>query len=173
MLVAVFVGLGVLVYQFTAPPPPPGSEGFSVGSLIRNMRRGVQGPRDAATADSAQTVTVPAAIGLLRVNISRTSDLTITGEDRQDVAATLHVSARGFDQAEAAASAHGPKLKVETSGDAIVVTVDTAGAPLVSRTQPPPTLSIVLSVPRRLALRADSHIGRFVLLRVSSAEILK
>jgi len=45
VLVVGFVLLGVVVYQFTAPPPPPGSEGFSVGGLIRHIRRAKVPPR--------------------------------------------------------------------------------------------------------------------------------
>lgn len=171
VLVAVFVLLGIVIYQVTAPPPAPGSVGFSFGSLVRGMRRGVQGPRETATADSAQTAAAPQSITAVRVSLARTSDVTITGEDRDDVSATLHVVARGFDGNEASASAHGPKLKLETAGDALVLSIDTNGAPPPSHTQPPPVLTISLAVPKRLAIRADPHIGRFVLSNVASADI--
>src|SRR6516225_5321646 len=92
VLVVAFAVLGIVVYQFTAPAPPPGSEGFSIGGLIRNVRRGVQGPRETASADSSQSAAVPATVNELRLNISRASDITITGEDRTDIAASLHVT---------------------------------------------------------------------------------
>ena len=82
VLIAVFVVLGIVVYQLTAPPPPPGSEGVSLSGIFRNMKRGVQGARESATADSQQTAAVDAAVRELRVNISRSSDVTVTGEDR-------------------------------------------------------------------------------------------
>ena len=100
VLISVFVVLGICVYQVTAPPPPPGSEGISLSGIFRNMKRGVQGARESATADSQQTAPVDAAVKELRVNISRSSDVTVTGEDRSDVAAELHATARGYDQAE-------------------------------------------------------------------------
>ena len=53
VLIAVFVVLGFCVYQLTAPPPPPGSEGVSIGGIFRNMRRDVQGARESAASDSA------------------------------------------------------------------------------------------------------------------------
>src|SRR5262249_58003991 len=92
VLVAGFVLLGIAVYQFTAPPPPPGTEGFSFGRLLRNIRREVKGPRETASADSSQTVAVPASTSMLRLSVVRMSDVTITGEDRNDIAASLHVT---------------------------------------------------------------------------------
>ena len=172
MLVVAFVVVGIVVYQFTAPPPPPGSEGFSVGGILRNIRREMKGARETATADSAQTVAVPAAAVLLRVNVARVSDLTITGEDRSDIAASLHVTARGYEKTDATAAAHAPRLKIETPGDAVVVSLEFTGMPSVSRNQPPPNLSLSLSVPKRLAVRVEPHIGRFVLTNAAGAEIM-
>ena len=173
MLVVGFVLLGIVVYQFTAPPPPPGTEGFSVGGLIRSIRREVKGPRETAAADSSLTAAVPASITTLRLNVARVSDVTITGEDRTDLAASLHVIGRGFDQAEADAAAKGPKVRIDTPADAIVVSIDfTAAPPPASRTQPPPMLSLTLLVPKRLALRAEPHIGRFVVSNIAGAEIM-
>jgi hypothetical protein len=172
VLVVGFVLLGIAVYQFTAPPPPPGSQGFTFGGLMRNIHREVKGPRETASADSSQTAAIPAGISALRLNVSRVSDVTITGEDRDDLTASLHVVGRGFDQAEATAAANGPKVKIETPGDAVVVSLDFAGTPPISRTQPPPMLSLTLLVPKRLALRAEPHIGRFVLTNVAGAEIM-
>src|SRR6476646_1662100 len=94
VLISVFVVLGICVYQFTAPPPPPGSEGVSLSGIFRNMRRGVQGARESATADSEQSAAVPADVKELRINIPRPGDLTVTGEDRPDIAVEMHVTAR-------------------------------------------------------------------------------
>src|SRR5450759_4986768 len=93
VLISLFVVLGIGVYQFTAAPPPPGSEGMSLGGIIKNMRRGIQGARESATANSEETAAVDPGLHLVRVNIQRSSDITITGEDRTDVAAEVHVLA--------------------------------------------------------------------------------
>lgn len=172
VLVIGFLVLGVVVYQLTVPPPPPGSEGFSFSGLRRSFLREVKGPRETASADASQTAAIPAGVGLLRLNIARPSDVTITGEERNDIAATLHVVGRGFDQAEATASAKGTRLKVEMMPDAAVVSLDLTGAPQVSRTQPPPTISLTLLVPKRLTVRAEPHIGRFVLTNVAGGEVM-
>jgi len=65
------------------------------------MKRGVQGARESASADSTQTVPVDASVKELRVNIVRPGDVTVAGEDRTDIAAELHATGRGYDQAEA------------------------------------------------------------------------
>jgi len=116
VLIVAFVLLGICVYQFTAPPPPPGSEGISVSGIFRNMKRGIRGARESASADSTQTIPVGADVTALRVNIVRPGDLTVAGEDRADIAAELHVTARGYDQAEAKAAADATKLRIERSG---------------------------------------------------------
>src|SRR5579859_6972331 len=128
VLVIGFVLLGIVVYQFTAPPPPPGGGGFSVGGFIRNIRREVKGARETATAESSVTAAVPANVRTLRLDVARVSDVTITGEDREDVAASLRVTGRGFDQAEATAASKGPKLRIDTPADAVVVSLDYTGA---------------------------------------------
>jgi hypothetical protein len=170
VLIVAFLVLGIAVYQFTAPPPPPGSEGFSIGGLIRNVRRGVHGPREMATADSSQTAVVPATVNELRLSISRTSDVTITGEDRTDIAASLHVTGHGFDPSEAAAVAHGPRVKIETSADTITVSLETTGVPQGSQARLPPMISLTLAVPKRLTIRAEPHIGHFFVTNVAALE---
>src|SRR5260221_5510638 len=95
VLIVAFVLLGICVYQFTAPPPPPGSEGISLSGIFRNMKRGVQGARESATTDSEQTVSVAPNVKELRLNITRPGELTVAGEDRQDVAVEMHTTARG------------------------------------------------------------------------------
>ena len=127
------------------------------------MKRGVQGSRETATADSQQTVAIPASLRELRINITRPNDLTVTGEDRADVAAEMHVTARGFDQAEAKAAADAHKLKVEQVGDALVVTLDSPAARGLPRNSGISQMAIVLKVPEaadaadRAARRADDR----------------
>jgi hypothetical protein len=172
VLIAVFVVLGICVYQLTAPPPPPGSEGISLSGIFRNMKRGVQGARESATADSQQTAAVDGAVRELRVNISRSNDLTVTGEDRTDIAAEMHATARGYDQFEAKAVATATTLKIERIGDALVVSVDNSTARNLPRNNGISQLVIVLKVPRGLALRMEPHSGRLVASQLAAAEIM-
>jgi hypothetical protein len=171
VLIAVFVVLGFCVYQLTAPPPLPGSEGVSIGGIFRNMRRGIGGARESASADSTQTAPVDAAVKELRVNIVRPGDLTVAGEDRADIAAELHIAARGYDQAEARAAADATKLKIERVGDAMVVTLDSSAVRALPRNNNVAQMVILLKVPRRLAMRMDPHSGRLIVSHVASGEI--
>jgi hypothetical protein len=170
VLISVFVVLGIVVYQLTAPPPPPGSEGVSFSGIFRNMKRGIQGARETAPVDTQQTVPVEAAIRELRVNVQRTSNITVTGEDRQDLAAEYHAVGRGFDQAEAKASANATKLKVERVGDALVVSLDTTAARSLPRNTPGlADMAIALKVPRGLAVRMEPHSGRVIMTKPAPA----
>jgi hypothetical protein len=172
VLISVFVVLGICVYQVTAPPPPPGSESFSFGGIFQNMKRGIQGSRESAQADSQQTVPVDGSLRELRVNITRSSDLTVAGEDRADVSAEFHVTARGFDQPEAKAAAEATKLKLEQVGDALVVSLDNSAARSMPRNSNIAQMVILLKVPRRLALRMEPHAGRLIVSRIAAAEIM-
>ena len=172
VLISVFVVLGIGVYQLTAPPPAPGSEGISISGIFRNMKRGIQGSRESATADSRQTFACDPAVRELRINVSRTSDLTIAGEDRDDVSAEFHATARGFDQAEAKAAADASRLKVERVGEALVVSLDNTAARSLPRNGGGGQMVILLKVPRRLALRIEPHSGRLIASNLATAEIM-
>jgi hypothetical protein len=172
VLIAVFVLLGFGVYQLTAPPPLPGSEGVSVSGIFRNMKRTIQGARESAASDSTLTVPVDAAVKELRVNIVRPGDLTVAGEERADIAAELHTTARGYDQAEAKAAADATKLKIERVGDAMVVTLDSAAARTMPRINNVPQMVILLKVPRRMAMRMELHAGRLIVSHLASGEII-
>src|SRR5258708_9846494 len=108
VLIAVFVVLGIGLYEFTAPPPPPGSEGVSLSGIFRNIRRTVHGSRDSASADSAQTAPVDASVKELRVNFARWNDMTVAGEHRTDVAPEMHATARGVNPTQAKPAAYAP-----------------------------------------------------------------
>ena len=172
MLIGVFVVLGVAVYQFTAPPPPPGSSDTSVGGIFRNIRRGMRGARESATADSTVTAAVAPAVQTLRVNFARMSDVTIAGEPRNDVTAEIHVTARGFDQAEAKSNAESVKVRIENTADAIVVSQDLAASVTIGRRTPPPQFSVTVHVPQRLSLRMEAHFGHLVVTNLAGAEIM-
>jgi len=101
-----------------------------------------------------------------------TSDLTVAGEDREDVSAEFHVTARGFDQSEAKAAANGTKLKVEEVGDALVVSLDNTGTRSLPRNTNVGQMVILLKVPRRLAVRIEPHNGRLVVSKIVAAEIM-
>jgi hypothetical protein len=173
VLITVFVVLGIIVYQVTAPPPPPGSENFTVGRFLQNIRRGIQGARESATASSTQTFPVDAGIRQVRFNLPRSGDLTISGTDRADVSVEMNVTARGFDQAEAKTVAEGAKLKIEREGDAVVISSafpQTAGRG--PRTGFVAQAAITVLIPQRLAVWIAPHPGKMVVTNVAGGEIM-
>lgn len=158
VLIALFAALGVGVYQLTAPPAPAGSD-LSVGGIFQRMRRTMQGPRETASADSQQAVPVATGITVVRVALPRPSDVTLTGTDGSDITVTTHVSARGFDQAEAKAAADSVKVTV-APGDATTLVLtgtwsDRRGGPAGFVNQ----VTITIGIPRRLKVTMQPHIG--------------
>jgi hypothetical protein len=172
VLIVVFVVLGVGVYHLTAPPPPPGSEGVSFSGIIGKMKREIQGNRATGKAESQQAAPVDPGVKELRLNIPRASDITILGEDRNDVAGEMLVSARGYNEAEAIAAASAVKLKMERVGDAMVVSLDTTAARAQPRNSGTSQMVIGLKVPRRLTLRVEPHSGRLILTNLAGVEVM-
>jgi hypothetical protein len=171
VLISIFAVLGVCVYQFTAPAPPPGTE-VSFGGIVDKLRRNVRGARDTAPADWTQTSPVDPAVRELRINITRPNDLTIDGEERADMAIELHAVGRGYDEQEAKAAAASGRLRVERAGDALVVSLDPALQRALPRNVRLDQLTIVLKVPQRLTVRLDPHFGRFAASNLAAAEIM-
>lgn len=156
VLVALFLVIGVVVYQVTAPPPPPGTD-VSVGGIFQRIRRQMQGARENASGESRQTVAVAPAVQLVRINLPRPSELTITGADRDDIGIEMHATSRGYSQAEAKAAADAATVKADTRGDTIVLTgawEDHRG-PAGYVTQ----AVIAITLPRRLAVSLLPHLG--------------
>jgi hypothetical protein len=173
VLVTIFVVLGIVVYQFTAPPPAPGSEGFSVGGFFQNMRRGIQGPRESATASFTQTSPIDAETRQVRFNLPRNGDLKITGSDRNDVSVEMNVTARGFDPAEAKALAEGAKLTFVKEGDAVVISGGLP--PMPGRRARMGFVSeavLTVSIPKRLGVWIAPHPGKLTLGNVARGEVM-
>ena len=157
VLIAVFVVVGIAVYQFTAPPAPTGSD-LSVGGIFQAIRRGMRGPRESVTSESTRTFPIASGVGTLRLNISRPSDLTITAEDREDVSVTIKATARGYDVADTRATAAGAQLAFSTSGDTVVATnqwTDRRDGQHAFVTQ----VALTLAIPRRLQVGMLPHVG--------------
>lgn len=171
VLIALFLVVGVVVYQLTADPPPPGSESVSVGSIFQKLRRNVQGPREVATGTSRDSLAVDAEVRLVRINLPRNNGLTITGSDRADIAVEMQVTARGFDQAEARAAADGAKIKIDRAGDAISVTSswptrDSRQGGFITEG------TITINLPKRLLVRMEPHVGRLTIADVAGLEVM-
>jgi len=167
VLIAAFLVVGVVVYQATAPPAPPGSD-VSVGGIFQQIRRHMQGARETAEGSSQQTVAVGHDVETVRLLVSRPSELIVTGSDRNDISIETRATARGYTQAEARAAADAIAVKAETQSGAIVLTGawDDHRGSSGYLTQ----VSITILVPRRLGIRIDPHLGGLTVSNVASLE---
>lgn len=171
VLAALFVAIGVAVYQFRAAPPPPGSDGVSFGGIVQKLKREVQGAREAASATTTHAHRVDPSVKLVRLNLPRANALTITGSDRDEIAVEMKVTARGFNQAEAKAAADAAKITIEPAGDAMSVS---SSWPMRQSNESgfisEGTISI--SLPKRLNIRIEPHSGRMAITDVAGVEVM-
>lgn len=172
VLISLFVVMGIVVYQFTAPPPPPGSEGVSFGGIVGKLKREIRGNREAATATVKQALPVDVGTRLVRINLQRSNDLTITGSERNDISVEMTVTARGFDQAEAKAAADGTQIKLEKAGDAIAVTAIFSPTPSRDRRGFISHSTITIALPRHLLVRVEPHSGKLLIDNVAGIEVM-
>ena len=171
VLVALFVVMGVAVYQFRAEPPPPGSEGVSLGGIMQKLKREVQGSRETATASTSQSRAVDASVKLVRLNLPRPNGLTITGSDANEISVTMQVTARGFSQAEAKAAADAARITIEPAADAMAI----ATAWPVRHNNDSGFISeatITVALPKRLQVRLEPHSGRLTITAVAGVEVM-
>src|SRR5690242_2847991 len=101
LLIAAFVVVGAIVYQFTAPPPAEGERSFQPGQLIEHVRRAIAGNRASAELVTRSSYPVHADVSELRFDQLRSASLTVIGEARSDIDAELHVHSNAFDDQEA------------------------------------------------------------------------
>ena len=151
LLVGVFIVLGAVVYQVTAPPADPARPGFSIGRLISEMRREVRGQRESAEDTRTTSIPVPASVTEVRVNL-RSATITVTGEDRADIVADFHVRSSGYDKAEAERLVKESQLLVDEAGALIILS---GKFPEAGRQTP----TLTLKVPKRLGIRLDEKNG--------------
>jgi hypothetical protein len=151
VLIALFAIFGVVLYELTAPPAPAGSQGVSIHRMIQSLRRGVQGNRASAQVNRTRTEAVDAAIEELRFVLPGT-ELTVTGEDRPDLAIQFEVTSNGFDDTEAKRLAEASALSVTRAASTVVFAIN---FPREGRQ----SAKMALKVPKRLRMRLDQMGG--------------
>ena len=166
LLIVAFAIAGAVVYQATAPAPAPGERSFSPTQIIEHIRRGIRGNR--ASAESVNTTVYPVdrAITDLQVTWSggTAAELTIVGEEREDISSELKVHSNAFDDAEAQRTAKATVLKLDRAGMRLVASID---FPKEGRQ----TAYLTLHVPARLLLKTASARGRTRITNVAGAEV--
>jgi hypothetical protein len=166
LLIAAFAIMGVMVYQFTAPPPAPGERSFSPGQIIENFRRGIRGNR--ASAESVNTTAVPVDPAVTDLNLTWTkgspSEVSVLGEERDDISAEISVRSRAYDDAEAERTAKATVLKTDRGGTRVTAWIDfpREGAQ---------TATLTLHVPARLQMRVDAARSRTRVTNIAALEL--
>ena len=157
LLAVAFVLVGLVVYQFTAPPPDPNATRlFAVpdhrrdpprGSRPTRVRRGHPDDSPGPVAESSRR----------SGSAWRSARSPITGEDRDDIEAEFHVRSNGYDKAEAEKLARESTLKFDEAGGVLIIATDFPAGGTQRRT-------LRLKVPgaarrshRRQERRTDDH----------------
>jgi hypothetical protein len=154
LLIAIaFVVAGVVAYQFTAPPPKPGEQGFSLSRFWSNARRGMRPNAAQQSITQSGTISLGAAVTDLRVSdFSR--GIRILGETRTDIAYEMAVVSNGPDPAAALELAKQVAIKQDDLGATLRLRITYPRAGTQSA-------SLVLRVPTRLAVRIDGGTGAY------------
>jgi hypothetical protein len=163
LLIAAFIIAGAIVYQVTAPPPAPGERSFSPGRFIENIRREIRGNRASADITTTSTHAVDPTVTELRVQLP-SGELTIAGEDRQDLGVELQVHSTGYDDAEAQRLAKETVLQIEGAGGRLVAE---AKFPQAGRQ----TANLMLRMPSRLQLKIEPSSARSRVANVAAVEL--
>lgn len=147
VIAVLFIVAGFVVYQVTAPPSDPSSGGFSLRRMADEIRREIRGQRETAENTFAATRPVAATVTEVRL-VFPVGTVTITGEDREDISAEMHVRSTGYDAAEAERLAKASVLEFDEAGELLIIT---ATFPVEGRQTP----TLTLKIPSRLGVRMD------------------
>jgi hypothetical protein len=144
LIAVIFVALGALAYQATAPAPRPGEQGFSFARWFDNLHRQIHGDAAQTSVTQTGTVGVEAAQSELRLE-GTLRQLRVIGEDRHDVIYEMTVQSTGPDVETARGYANETKIRQDNVGPAVGLRVT---YPQGGRQ----AASVVLHVPSRLAM---------------------
>jgi len=148
VIIAAFVLIGVVAYQFTAPAPKDGEEAFSLRKLFSEFKRDVSANNATARVTKAGTIALRPDLKSLRISTERSVPVTIIGEPRTDIAYEMPVESTGPDEASARAYAEKSLLFEDDLGAVLGLTTKFPD----EGTQ---TAKLTLHVPERLLVRVE------------------
>ena len=147
LIIAAFVLIGIVAYQFTAPAPKDG-EGFSIGKIFSGIKRELSENSASATVSKSGTIALRPEVTSLRISTERSVPVTVIGEARTDIAYEMPVESTGPDEASA-----------RNYAEQSTLLEDDLGAVLGIRTKFPregtQTARLTLRVPERMAVRVE------------------
>ncbi len=165
LLIVVFVIVGVVVYQATAPPPGPNERSFSLSKIIEAARREIRGNRAVAETTSTSTLAIGEEVTELRV-VGFLTEVQITGEDRATIETSLRVSSHAYNETEAKQFANDTVLKTDRAAASVVMSVGYVKGRQTGRQR----ASLLLKVPSRLRVRVESRPDTLTIANVSGVE---
>jgi hypothetical protein len=162
LLIIGFLCVGVVAYHVTAPAGAAGG-GFSVSGLIEKIRREVRGQNYELQTTRTATAEADGDVRAVRLDGLRGS-ITITGEDRRDVSAELHVSVFGADEPQARTFRDAVSLAFEPDGE----TLNLRARVRTDEMRRGPHVQLVVRVPKRLGVRLSLGGGELEVAHVAS-----
>jgi hypothetical protein len=166
LLVLGLIGAGVVTYHLTAPPAPARSSGFSLSGTIEQIRRNIRGNRASSERTVAATHAISPSTSEITIALTaRAESVTVTGEDRTDVASELHVWSNGYDEPEAKRLAGETALKAAEGGGRMTFSL---AFPRNGRQR----VNLTLRVPSRMRVSVPRFGGKLNVSRTAEVELL-
>lgn len=146
LIIVGFFAVGSLLYWWTAPPPAE-SSGFSLRRLVDEIRADIRSDASDASFTHTGSIVPSALVADIRLS-GVTGNITVAGEERDDIGFELTVHSTGPDEATATDYAKRTLLVEDDLGDTLGLRVS---YPPEARQR----TEIVLRLPRRLGLRLE------------------
>jgi hypothetical protein len=160
VLIAVFIFLGTILYQATAPPNP-NARGFSFRGMIDGIRREVGSHHEYLADERTQTVAVTS--GIAEVRIAGVGELHVEGSERDDIEARIQIYSTGLDEKEAQGLGKKTTLRTAAAGDLLSME-------FVYPREGRQRAVVTILVPRRLRVRV-SRVSRLEAKNVGGLEL--
>jgi hypothetical protein len=162
-IIAAFVVIGVVAYQFTAPAAKEGEEGFSFRKFFSEIKREVTSDSASARVTKSGTIALRADVKALRISTEGSVPVTVVGEARSDIAYEMPVESTGPSEAAALAYANQSTLREDDLGAVLGLTT----AFPVEGVQ---TAKLTLHVPGHLLVRVEGS-RRVQVSKVASVDL--
>jgi hypothetical protein len=144
LLIVAFLVTGMVVYQVAAPARPESESRFSFSRMLEGLRRELR--ENSAEAEHTNETAIPVAAAVAELRVTDVRSVTIVGEERADIAASLQVHSTGVDEADALALAKRTAVKVDQTGSVVNVKVE---YPVEGQQR----AGLTLKIPKRLSVR--------------------
>ncbi len=165
LLIVCFVVVGVVVYQATAPPAAPNDSGFSFSRIVDHLRREIGGNRASVETNTKSVLAIDDSVTELRI-VETVHEVHVTGEDRDDVEALLHIASDAYTEEEARQFAEQTVLKTDKAASSLVLRIQFLKGRQTGRQR----ATLTLKVPARLRIRLESRPGELTIDNVAELE---